>query len=171
MNDSRGRIPRGDWLSAVWYHGETDSPGMRTLEDWLAELGEILLKIMFHDSRGYPTPARLTPWEIIPRGVMFWRIFIYSPGYDSQTSHGFIQRYKEKIWLFYSLYLLNLMRKRPLVFLNVKHALKLHFIQKRGIIPLGVIFRCIFYWLPGVWFPGEIDSAQYDTQGRFQHKF
>ena len=28
-----------------------------------------------------------------------------------------------------------------------------------------------FYWLTGEWYPTEIDSAQYDTTGRFQHKF
>ena len=39
----------------------------------------------------------------------------------------------------------------------------------RGMIPRGVMFWQIFYWLAGVWYSREIDSPGYQTPGRLKN--
>ena len=39
-------------------------------------------------------------------------------------------------------------------------------LNHRGMIPQGVMFRRVFYWIAGVWYSMEIDSSGYHTPGR-----
>ena len=39
-------------------------------------------------------------------------------------------------------------------------------LTRPGLIPQGVMFWRISYWLAGIWYIGEIDSQGYDTPGR-----
>ena len=78
--DSASIIPRGDWLAGVCDPGRLDSPGYTT------------------PGRFYEKFGPMTPRGLIPRGVIFWRIFYWlagvsycaeliSPGYNTPASH------------------------------------------------------------------------------------
>ena len=43
-------------------------------------------------------------------------------------------------------------------------------IQVKHELYLEDLIESSLHWLAGVWYPGEIDSAQYDTPGRLTHR-
>ena len=135
--DSPGIIPRGDWLAGVCDPVELDSPGyaprgymMNNLVPWL--------------------PGVWYPGSMIPRGVIFWRIFIDSSGYPTpvsqwkvlynMTPRGLIPR-PRRVMLLYSIFRRNLIilffvsfesdEIETSIFLNCKTYIKLSFYSKK----------------------------------------
>ena len=119
----RGMIPRQDGLRAVWYPGELDSLGYHTpRSDVLADF-------------------LLTPWGIIPRQVnkksaKTWLPNLWYPG-ESCFNTAFLG----KIWLFYSLYLLNLMR-----YCRTDNIFLASAVSLEGFVSPLVRFFCIFHY-------------------------